>query len=66
MISALHVQLLLALVAISILTVKTSSVEDEGLVCNDMASALAKLQTLTGTQHIAVTPDPQTKAIHSL
>lgn len=66
MISALHVQLLLALVAISLLKVKTSSVEDEGLACNDMASALAELQTLTGTQHFAVTPDLQTEAIHSL
>ena len=45
---------------------QTTTIEDEGLACNDMASALAKLQTLTGTQHIAVTPDPQTKAIHSL
>lgn len=66
MVSALRVQFLLALVAISLLTVKTSSVEDEGLACNDMASALAKLQTLTGTQHIAVTPDLQTMANHPL
>ena len=66
MISALHVQFLLALIAISLLTVKTATVEDEGLACIDMAVALAKLQTLTGTQHIAVTPDLQTKGIHSL
>lgn len=67
MISALHVQFLLALIAISLLTVKTATVEDEGLACIDMAVALAKLQTLTGTPqtpHIAVTPHLQTKDIH--
>lgn len=46
---------------------QTTTIEDEGLACNDMATALAKLQTLTGTPqtpHIAVTPHLQTKDIH--
>ena len=55
MISALQIQLLTAFLFITLLTVKTASVEDEGLACSNMASALPKLQTLTGTPHIAVT-----------
>ena len=30
---------------------QTTTIEDEGLACSDMAVALAKLQTLTGTPH---------------
>ena len=30
---------------------QTTTIDDEGLACIDMAVALAKLQTLTGTPH---------------
>lgn len=65
MTSALNIQLLIALIAITLLTVKTASFEDEGLACNDMASALPKLQTLTGTPLLTFAPDLLTKAMIS-
>ena len=65
MLSALQTQLLIALFLITLLKVKTASIEDEGLACSNMASALPKLQTLTGAPHIAVKTYLQTKTVHS-
>ena len=49
MISVLQIQLLIALIAFNLMAVKSAGIKYDGIACSDMASALPKLQTLTGT-----------------
>ena len=43
------------LVSGNVAVIHTTTIDNEGLACSNMAGALPKLQTLTGTPHVAVT-----------